>query len=154
MSGLVYTASIEQIAVSAIQDLFEITAPADAVVELLAVRVGQDTEEGDAAAEMLPIQITRYSTGGSGGATLTSRPHHVGGPAAGSTVDRNNTTQGGTPVVVLSDAFNVQAGWLYQPIPEERIYVSPSDILAIELPVAPADAMTVSASITFKELGG
>ena len=153
--GMIYTASIAQVAVSLVQDLFEITAPSDAVVVLHSCYIGQDTEEADAAAEMLPVNITRYVDSGSNGSTLTPAPHDTGYAAAGSTVEANNTTQGsGTTTIVLSDAFNVQVGWQYRPSPEERIVISPSKRLAIELPVAPADAMTVSAAITFEEIGG
>lgn len=150
-----YTAVMEQVSVSAIQDLFEITAPADSVVVLHACTIAQTSDVGDAAEEILPVRITRYATGGSGGTlNIAANPHEVGAPTKGSTVDRNNTTQGGTPTVVHADAFNIRVGWQYRPTPEERIVISPSGILAIELPVAPADAITVDASITFEEIGG
>lgn len=152
--GMIYTATIEQIAVTVAQDLFTITAPADAVVILHSCYIGQETDEGDAQAEMLPVQITRYGTAGSAGTGLTGRPHDVGYAAHGSTVVRNNTTQGGTPVVILGDCFNVQAGWQYRPTPEERITISPSGVIAIELPVAPADSLTITASLIFEEIGG
>ncbi len=152
--GIMYTASFTEVAVSAAQDIFELTAPSDAAVIIHSCYIGQSSDFGDSAAEGLPINITRYSTGGSGGSTLTERPHEVGSPASGSSVEANNTTQGGTPVVVASDDFNVQAGWQYRPTPEERITVSPSGIIAIELPAAPSDALTMSGSLTFEEIGG
>ena len=152
--GMVYSAAVSEVAVSVIQDLVEITAPADAVVILHSVYVGQSTEEGDAAAEMLPINIVRYATGGSGGTLGTENPHEVGFPAAGGAVEFNNTTQGTTATLLLADAFNVQAGWQYRPTPEERIVVSPSGVLAVELPVAPADAMNANITITWEEIGG
>ena len=153
--GLIYTAVVEQIAVTAIQDFLEITAPSDSIVKILSARLGQNSDPADAQAELLPVQITRYATGGSGGtAAIAANPHEVGSPTKGSTVDRNNTTQGGTPLVIVADVFNVQAGWIYQPPPEEQIIISPLGILAIELPVAPADELTMSGSITFEEIGG
>jgi hypothetical protein len=153
--GRVYTATFSGVAVTAAQDLFELTLPADMVVRILSCRIGQTSDAGDAAAEMLPIAITRYATNGSGGSSgVTSRPHHSGDAASTVTVDTNNTTQGGTPVVVLADAWNVQAGWLYQPPPDEMIYASPNSIIAIELPSAPADSITMEGSITFEEIGG
>jgi len=153
--GMVYSAVMEQIAVSALQDLFQITAPADSIVELISVVIGQSSDFGDAAAEGLPIQITKYATGGSGGTlNIAAPPHEDGFPTKGSTVDRNNTTQGGTPTVVHADTFNIQAGWQYKPIPEERHTISPGGIIAVELPVAPADAITMTATITFEEKGG
>lgn len=150
--GRVYTASVSEVAVSAAQDLFEITAPATGMVRILSARWGQSSDAGDAAAELLPFNITRYASTGSGGSTPTPVPHSVGHAATGVTVEANNTTQGTTPTVLMSDAWNVQAGYLYQPPPEEQILVPPSGLIAIEFPSAPADAITISASVTFEEL--
>jgi len=152
--GMMYSAAVEAVAVTVAQDFAEILAPSDAVVILHSVYVGQHTEEGDAAAEMLQINIVRYATSGSGGSAGVENPHEIGFPAAGSVVEFNNTTQGGTPVVLLADSFNVQAGWQYRPTPEERLVISPSGILAIELPTAPADSITFDITITWEEIGG
>ena len=45
-----------------------------------------------------------------------------GSRSAGVTVETNNTTVAadGSPVTLLADSFNVQAGWRYLPLPEER----------------------------------
>ena len=93
---------------------------------LLSIRIGQYGDAGDAEAELLPIAITRYATGGSGGSVRTPRPHVFGSGASAVVVDSNNTTQGTTPTVILQDSFNLQAGWLYVPTPEEWITIPPS----------------------------
>ena len=152
--GMIYSASFTDVAVTAAQDLFELTAPSDAVCIIHSCYIFQNTDFGDSAAEGLTISITRYSTSGSAGGTVTERPHEVGFPAAGAAVEINNTTQGGTPVIIMSDCFNVQAGWQYRPTPEERIVVSPSGIIAIELPSAPTDSLTMSGTLTWEEIGG
>jgi hypothetical protein len=155
--GMMYVATFSEIAVTAIQDIFEIVAPSDAVVVIHSIYLGQSTEEGDAQDEMLPLQLTKgYTVSGSGGASVTPTPLESGFPAAGSTVERNNTTQAntGTPVELLADAFNVRAGWQYRPTPEERIVLSPSQRLVLELPVAPTDSITLSGSLIFEEIGG
>lgn len=151
MVGRAYTASFAEIAVTAIQDALEVVAPSDGVVEILSARMSQSSDEGDAQAEMLPVTISRAATSGSGGASVTPRPHVVGHPAFGGTAERNNTTQAGTPTVIIADCFNVQAGWLYVPVPEERIWLPPSGIAVMTLNVAPADSLTMSGSITFAE---
>ena len=51
--GLVYRAEFTQVAVTAAQDLFVITAPSDAVIELYGCTISQSSDEGDAAAEMV-----------------------------------------------------------------------------------------------------
>lgn len=152
-----YSATFSEIAVTAIQDLFELVAPADAIVVVHSIFLTQSTEEGDAQSEMLPIEITRgYTTSGSGGASVTPNPLESGSPAFGGTVERNNTTQAsaGTPLTLHAESFNLQIGWQYRPTPEERIVLSPSQRLVVELPVAPADSVTMSGTLIFEEIGG
>jgi len=151
LGGRVYTAAVTGVAVSALQDFFEVRAPSTGMIEVLSIRVGQYSDAGDSESELLPINLTRYATSGSGGSTVTPQPHMVGHAASGVSVEANNTTQGGTPTVVFSDTFNIQAGWIYLPLREERLWVPPSGILAVELPVAPSDSITMAGSITFAE---
>lgn len=153
--GRMYTASVGAVAVTAAQDFFELVAPSDAVVVIHSIYIGQYTDAGDSEAEMLPVQINRNTASGSGGSALTARPHEVGDAAFGGTVEANNTTQaGGTETVLVQEAFNIQAGWFYKPTPEERIVLSPSGQIVVELPVAPTDSITMQGSITFEEIGG
>lgn len=155
--GRVYTAVFEDVSVSAAQDLFELNAPSDAIVKLHSVTITQSSEEGDAQAEMLPVRIRKgQTTSGSGGSSPTATPSNTGDSAFGGSVEANNTTQasGGTPVVWWAEAFNVQIGWFYLPPPEDRLVLSPSQRATVELTAAPADAMTVSGTIVFEEIGG
>ena len=150
--GLTYSAEFSGSAQTLARDIFEITAPSDAVVRILSCRIGQSTDEADAEAEMLLVQIQRYTSTDGDGSSITPRPHHVGYPAAGSTV-RGPGTEGVTKTDLLSEPFNVQAGWLYQPTPEEWFYLSPSGKLAIFVE-APADSLTYHGTLTFEEIGG
>lgn len=159
MSGLVYTASFQAVAITAAQDLFEILAPSDAVLEILELGIGQTTELGDAAEEILNMSLRMVSgapTSGTGGSTPTPRPHHLGGPASGATVEANNTTQlsGGTNVVLRPIQWNVRQDFHLIWIPESRIYISPSTRFLWELEDAPADSITCSGFVTWRELGG
>lgn len=153
--GRMYTASFSS-AETAAQDLIELNAPADAVVVVHSISIEQSTEEGDAQAEMLSVQLARCSTttAGSGGASATARPHNVGAPAYGGTVEYSNTTQATTQTVIQERAFNVQAGFYYMPTPDERIVISPSGIFIVGLTEAPADSVTFHVTITFEEIGG
>jgi hypothetical protein len=107
---------------------------------------------------MLRIVIakTDFTINGSGGTAVTPVAHERGYAAAGSTVEVNNTTQSTVQTPMQAHAFNVQAGWFWQPTPEERIVISAliTDGLIIELPVAPADSLTMSGYVTFEEIGG
>jgi len=155
--GRFYTASFSAVTVSALQDVFEVNAPADAVVIIHKIVLGQSSDYGDSAAEGLEVILSKATgTAGSGGSTITARPHQLGSAAFGGTVERNNTTQAGTTIEIHADTFNIQAGWYYSPDPEkdEEIVLSPSEVFVVELPVAPTDAITMSGSITLEEIGG
>ena len=150
--GNKYAASFTGISVSAVQDVIEITAPSDALLLVYFAFLGQYSDAGDSEAELLPVNWTRYASSGSGGGSATVTPYTIGN-TSGATVERNNTTQGGTPTVLESYTFHVQAGWYFQPTPEEYIPIDPSGILALELPVAPADALTMACTVKFIEVG-
>ncbi len=155
--GRVYTASFGGIAVTAIQDIFEVVAPADAIVNILELYLGQTSDVGDAAEEILRLQFTMgHTTSGSGGAAITARPHELGDAAFGGAVERNNTTQalGGSPIVRVERDFNVRVGLGYIPIPKAVQVLSPSMRFVLELPSAPGDSLTMNGSITIEEVGG
>ena len=150
-----YTASFEGVAVTAIQDVFEINAPADAVVVLHSCTITQESDAGDSEAEMLRITMSRSVTAsGSGGTNPGSRPVEVGDSAFGGSVEVNNTTQATGLTLIYSQAFNVQSGFFWEPGPEGRTVISPSGRLVISLPVAPSDSLTMNGSILFEEIGG
>ena len=151
--GLAYTAAFN-VGVFTVQDLFEITAPSNAVVKILSCQIGQRDVVGNDEAEMVPIVIARYTgADGTGGTTPTPRPLNIGYPVAGSVV-RANTTEGATKTRLISDVFNVQAGWLYKPPPREMIVLSPRGKLAIYLSEVPAHTFFMRATLTFEEIGG
>lgn len=157
--GRIYTIVFNRVAITAVQDLFEILCPADAVMILHRLTLSQETEEGDAQAEMLYVSIRRVTgspTSGSGGSSATPAPTQQGDSAAGITAEVNNTTQlsGGTNTVLHSEAFNVMSGLDYFPAPEQRFVFSPSTYCLVELEEAPADSVTVSGTIVVEELGG
>ncbi|HUS97124.1 MAG TPA: hypothetical protein VMX97_10325 [Hyphomicrobiaceae bacterium] len=150
-----YSASISEVAVSAIQDLWELVAATNVSVVIHGLLIGQSTDYGDAAAEGLPIQFTRgFTVSGSGGSTVTPTALDPGGAAADATVEANNTTQATTSgVQIFADAFNIQAGYQLWFPPENRITIAGAQRLVVELPVAPTDSITLSSTIFFEELG-
>lgn len=152
--GLMYSAVFEEVAVTAAQDLFTVTAPSDAAVVIHAVYLGQSTDAGDTESEQLSVILHRPSAAGSGGTSATPRPLQVGFPAAGSTVDVNDTTQATEGNIIHADCFNVMAGWVWIPTPECRPVISPSGLVTVELQTAPADSITMSGTILFEEIGG
>lgn len=159
--GRMYTAVAKAIAVTAAQDIFEIAGPADAVTVVHAWYLAQTTETGDAAEEMLRITTNRgvgSVTSGSGGATVTPQPVSDGDAAYGGTVERNNTTIMAVGTGALEEleayAWNVRVPFAQIYTPETRPVISPSNRWTLELETAPADSVTITATVVFEEIGG
>jgi hypothetical protein len=149
-----YTASFDNVAVTAAQDLFQLLASATVPIIIHEVRIGQSSDAGDAEAEMLRIALARsdMTINGSGGTTPTPAKHSDGSSAAATVSEANNTTLSTVQTVIVADTFNVQAGWLYVPTPEERIIILPTEGFIVNLPGAPNDSLTMSGSVTFEEI--
>lgn len=150
-----YTASFSAVAVSAAQDLFEIVAPAGSSNILIReIRLGQYSDFGDAAAELLSILVIRGNTvTGSGGSAVTPVNLQSFSLASGATCAVNNTTiaSGGSPVTVLADTWNVSAGWYWGPILRDQyINLIGGQRLVVRVTL-PVDALTMNGSILFEE---
>lgn len=150
--GRVYDVTVSDIAVTAVQDFITLTNAATTVIRLLRAEISQNSDYGDAQAEGLRVNLTRYATAGSGGSAVTPVKRAPNDPASIVTAARNNTTRGGTPATQAAWTFNVQAGLLWVPTPAEYVYVLPSAIIALEIPTAPADSLTMSGVLTFEEM--
>jgi hypothetical protein len=156
----VFTATFSAVAVSAAQDLFELVAHTTSRVEILEASFGQYSDAGDAAAELLSIQIIRgYTVSGSGGSSVTPANVKPWSRAAVTVVEANNTTVANTGAVeiLVADSFNVQAGWVYRPHRKERtddelISLAAGQRLVFRI-TAPADAITMNGTVKFREIG-
>ena len=152
--GRMYSATFEEVAVTAVQDLFEVVAAADSVVVVHGLIISQSTDAGDTESEQLNVLIHRGSTSGSGGTTVTPAPMNLGDAAFGGTVEANNTTQATEGTILHAEAFNVMAGLAIWWTPETRPVISPSGRLIVELQTTPADSLTMSGTIYLEEIGG
>ena len=154
MSGI-YTAVFNNVAVTAIQDLFEIVAASDAVVLIHDIHLSQNTDVGDAAEEVLRIELTSgHTTSGSAGSAPTAIPRNIGQAAFGGTVEVNNTTQASAGTIVTHYVWNwnIRVGFDKIFTPETRPRIAPGTRMCLELPAAPADSVTMSGSITIEEI--
>lgn len=159
--GKLYTVTFTAVAVTAQQDLFEITAASSRVLFIHGVELSQSTEVGDAAEEGLAIVMKRgtsLTTSGSGGSSATPAPLEVNQGAAASTAEVNNTTKlavgTGAITTLVATNWNIRAtpmAWMFTP--ELRPVVSPSERFAVELATTPADSVTVSGTLWFEEIG-
>lgn len=150
--GRMYSAIFESVAVTAVQDLFEINAPADSPIVLHYFELAQSSDTDN---ENLNLLFHRGTTSGSGGTSPTANPLNVGDSAFGGTIEANNTNQSAEGTILHASAFSVLAGYVYLPTPEMRIVIPPSGRLIIELQEpAPADSLTMSGTIIIEETGG
>lgn len=159
-----FSATFSAVAVTAAQDVFEITAGSGCRVRIRDLKIGQYSDFGDAQAEILSVTILRGSTvSGSGGSAVTPANMQPWSRAADSVVEANNTTiaSGGSPVTLVADTFNVAAGWSLrdclsvwdQPskaIFQEGIWLEASQRLVVRITV-PADSITMNGTLVFEE---
>jgi hypothetical protein len=142
--GRVYSVNFENVAVTEDQDLFEISPADDKPVRLLGLFLSQSTETGDAAEEMMRIQVLRgHSTGGSDS------------PAAGFASEVNNTTiaSAGTAVALHSEAFNVRSGMAHWWTPETAPMARQGNTtIVVRVMANPADSVTMSGTLYVEEL--
>lgn len=152
-----YVATFKAVAITAAQDLFSILTPATTRLRIREVRIGQYSDFGDAQAEQLPILFQRGATvAGSGGSAVTPAKIEPWTRASVCTVRTNDTTQAGTGTIVdlLSDVWNVAAGFWWYPADEaEQIKLNVSERFVVSLAGAPADSLTCNGSILFEEIG-
>ncbi len=157
MNGLMYTAEFSVTGATAVQDLFSLLCSDPDMGVLHKIVIGQENIEGDVNAEMLDIAIGRAGAVGSVGSAPTPRPHMNGAPAASITCRANDTTPAATPTFIYRDSFNLQAGWIYAPTPEERYLMSAAsgaNVLIVKLLTAPKSATDFNGSIVWEEFLG
>jgi hypothetical protein len=152
----VNVAQFNGVAITAQQDLFELTAPAAKTVRLLMVQLTQTTEVGDAQEENLSILFKRgQTTSGSLGTVPTVVNLH-GETAGTAVVEANNTTKAsvGTIVTFWVDVWYERTPYLWVP-PTELLVprISPGQRMTVELASTPADSLTANGLIAWEEIG-
>lgn len=155
--GRFYTVQFTGVAVTAQQDLFEITATSTRPLFIHALSLSQSTEVGDAQEEGLSILLRRGvgSTSGSGGTAPTPAPLETNQGASGFTAEVNNTTKMsvGTITTLAPMNWNVRMPFDWIPTPEIRPLVGVSERFTVELATTPADSITMSGCLWVEEVG-
>ena len=152
MIGRLYSVSIGDQAQTAAKTLIEVAAPADSVVLVERMWIGQSSFD---TSENLGAKVEDITTTGTG-TTNTPRPLQEGDAAFGGTAKTNDSVEptysGG---VFVEQGFNVLSGWLWTPAnDDEVIAVSPSQLIGMMLGIAPSASMNVSYGMTIREIGG
>lgn len=143
-------------AVTTATDIFEMTPIADRAAIIYGLTLGQTTDLGDAAEEVLMIGLYRDATAGSGGTANTEYNYTnaaIGSPTM-ATRSLGTASTGGTLIDIIP--WNIRVPLLWIPIPEMRPKFSN---LAAEGPTstfrliaAPADSLTISAALYWAEI--
>jgi hypothetical protein len=157
-NGRMFVATFEDVAVTAIQDLFYLKASATVPVWVHQVVLSQRTLT---AWEAKPVRI-RYvpaTVTQSTGTAVTPSGVDVGGKAAAaaSTVVANATTlatSSGTIIDLYAEQWAFLNGLIWiPPDPQDRIFIKPGDAIVVRLEVAPSGSMNVSGTLQFEEVG-
>ncbi len=156
-----YETGFDNVAVTVAQDLIEILAPTDAIVEVPEIELSQSTEVGDAQEEQLRLRWRRgigSVTSGSGGTTATPQPYEDGDAAFGGTVEVNNTTKMVVGTGTIEDfpefTWNVRQEKRAIAVPPFLHCISPGNRLVLELIAAPVDSVSMSLRTVLVEKGG
>lgn len=151
MNGGIYIVNHSAVVATAIS-IIQIKAGATTPLIILRAAV---TQRSSTTSAQTAIQFVRKSAAG----TVTSftplklRPSDAAADAVGGTAATGITAsaEGTDTDILVREGFNLLNGWLYVPVPEERILVPPAGIIALKFPAAPASA-TYDAYIIFQEL--
>jgi len=150
----IYDSNIENIAISGVQDLYEVLAPSDAVVLIHEVNIEQGDVDTGEQLRVICKRVTGAPTSGSGGGTITPSKRSPTSAAAGATVERNNSTilSGGTQEVVASRGFNILNG--LPVVFDPPVEISPSTRFVVGLSGTPAASTSFNCQLMHEELGG
>ena len=139
-------------------DLIRIAGNASAISIIHEVRIGQTSDAGDAKAEMLPMQVMRYTAAGSGAASSpTAEGLMPGAPTAKATVGVKfveDAVAGSVGNPFFADAWNIQAGFIWVPTPKARPIVAAvaSEGIVFRCDATVQSDLTLQLSIIWEEV--
>ncbi len=150
----VYNVTMDNVAVTGAITLLQLKSGSASICKILKALVAQSNQTSSA---MQRVQILRKSAA----ATVTSFTPLLFDPGdsaalavGGTTATGTNASGEGSDGDVLVDAtFNILNGWLWVPVPEDRIVLAGGGILGLKFPTAPGSSMTVTAQFIFGEEG-
>ncbi len=145
--GDVYTVLNKAVTVSTAITVIQLKAGANNGITILRASATQTSSTTSAQAEIALIRksaaatVTAAVDASDNTATIIRRDPNQS--AASATLSTSGTgitatVEGTDANTVLREGFNVLNGWLYIPVPEERIFVPPAGIIGLKFPTAPA----------------
>lgn len=158
INAINYSAVIDAQAFTTATDIFECTPAADRAMVIIAMKLGQTTDLGDAQEEVLRIGIYEDVTAGSTGTAITETPYTNESALAANTAavvtNRGTASTGGTLIDIIP--WNIRVPLFWFPIPEMRPKFSniaaEGPTSTFRLIAAPTDSITVSSTIYWTEI--
>lgn len=151
----IYSATSDSDAFTAAGSLIELQVPAATYIEVIRAWVGS-AEGADPIAEVQELSIYVNDGVATAGTGLTEQELQGSVDAASAVVALAAPTIAATPVDLYFDAFHLHTGWVYLPVPEERIGImggTTNDNIGLRFPVAPDASITVSYGMIWGEIG-
>lgn len=156
-SPVIYAANFSAQAVTTATDMFEITVAADRPAVIYGMTLGQTTDLGDAAEEVLMVGVYRDVTAGSGGTAATEYVYTNTSVAATNTAAvrvLGTASTGGTLIDIIPWNIRMPLNWI--PIPEMRPkftnLAAEGPVSSFRLIAAPADSLTISGVLYWTEI--
>ncbi len=146
MARGVYIARLDNTSVSTARTLVGINVASTCAAVVLECFI----DFSSVASTSIRVRIKKHTTAGT---STAFTPIVLSGAAALSTAGNNYTVEGTLGDTIFDRFVNFVPGMNYLPIPEQRIDLAPSARFGIEFPTAPAAAVTLSAGITWLEIG-
>lgn len=118
----------------------QIATPAGTGIELLRIELGNGSSVTSAAAVLTAMRRSTASTLPTPATPVPLRENDPSALETGSTTTcavGTATVTGTAGNILLYPAFNVLSGYLYLPVPEERITVKPSSFLTLQFASTP-----------------
>ena len=157
--GNVYSAgddSVSFLVADTSADIIRIAGNAGAIYYIHEVRIGQTSDAGDANAEQLPIAAFRYTTAGSGSASTPAIVSKMpGAPTAKAVITLvEDSIASGLSGQLVTDAWNVQGGFVYTPAPEDQDIVAAvaTEGIVFHCTKTVQSNLTLCVSITWEEV--
>jgi hypothetical protein len=151
-----YTVNFTPTSVTVAVDLIAIVAVTNIPIAVRAIRVWQTSDVGDAQDEVITLNLVRgNTTAGSGGAAATPVLKGPKAAAVSFTARAGDTTaaSAGTAVIPYSTGWNVRNPFEITFTEDQMVSTDAvTGFLVLRFGAAPADAITVAASVDVAEL--
>jgi hypothetical protein len=149
----VYEASIHIAGLNGLKTLILLEVPAGKTLEILSASVTNATNNTNQQLEAGFYNVT--TLGSPAGTSVTPWQNEQGDAASSVTVLANLTAEPTTynATSFAGMGFASLAGWQYQPVPEERLIMSPSKNWGLRLTDTAPTAFDCDARVSWREIG-